>query len=304
MKSRALCCTLIVIGTVWSALESISAHAQCVSNHCTFLSAVSVNPVQATITVTPPPISPTAIFPTITAIASPSWTQTAIPTVKSTSVPVITLTPQFLITPLPSTTPLPTPTSTPTPDPGGIALVSARSFYRSGTLYVVGEARNERTAPVYFVQVSARFYDATGTLVATDYTYTFLQRLSPLQKSPFKLILSNPPDNVAKLSLAISYSNSSIFKRQDVSVLSTNTRNNFGVEVFGEVENSQSYTVSSAEAYVTFYDEAQQVVDAQRAYISPSLLGANSTGVFSVKTFRTDLVYANFTVQAQGGIYE
>jgi hypothetical protein len=48
-----------------------------------------------------------------------------------------------------------------------------------GSLYVVGEVRNDLPNAVEFVQVVRTFYDFSGCLIDTDFTYTDLDQLRP-----------------------------------------------------------------------------------------------------------------------------
>jgi hypothetical protein len=48
-----------------------------------------------------------------------------------------------------------------------------------GSLYVVGEVRCDLLNAVEFVQVVGTFYDFSGRLIDTDFTYTDLDQLRP-----------------------------------------------------------------------------------------------------------------------------
>src|SRR5688500_15102309 len=58
--------------------------------------------------------------------------------------------------------------------------------------YLVGEVINPTAAPVYHVELTARFLDAGGQLVAVADSYVRLSRLAPGQRSPFEIYYGNP----------------------------------------------------------------------------------------------------------------
>jgi hypothetical protein len=51
---------------------------------------------------------------------------------------------------------------------------------------IIGEVQNYGTSTIEFVKVVVTFYDASNTVIGTDFTYTEIDELSPNQKSPFE----------------------------------------------------------------------------------------------------------------------
>jgi len=219
-------------------------------------------------------------------------------------VPPTPIPPTATPTRAPTLTPSPTRTPIPTLTPTVIPTVHVRSYrtftVSTGSLYVVGEVENSTSKVAYFVQVIGRFYDASNALVATDSTYTFLTKTSPGQRNPFKLILSNAPAGITRIDLSVTSSSSSILNYQAATILSQLTRDNFGLEVFGELQNPHARELRSIELAVTFYDAVGNVYDADFGFpdISPLAPGAIST--YKVSTFEDNLAGLAFIVQAQG----
>jgi len=58
--------------------------------------------------------------------------------------------------------------------------------------HVKGEVQNIGDRSAEFVNIIGTFYDAAGTVIACDYTYTQLDVLAPGQKSPFDMGLELP----------------------------------------------------------------------------------------------------------------
>src|SRR5262245_31714791 len=97
-------------------------------------------------------------------------------------------------------------------------------------------------------------------------TTTYLTKTAPGQVNPFQIILSNAPSSKVRYELTLSFQTSSVLDYQPITVLSQNIRDNFGVEVFGEVRNDQPKEMRSVEAVVTFYD-ASGAVGGQRFWV-------------------------------------
>lgn len=212
------------------------------------------------------------------------------PTATATSEPTATATGE----PAPS----PTATATTTP-PAAVTVRSHRNYSEGSFLYVVGEVLNGTGQSVYFAKIEARFYNAADQLVATESAFTSLTETEPSQRNPFKLLLSNPPADIARYELGVTWLDDGVLDYRPITVLSHQTRDNFGVEVFGEVRNDQPGEMRSARVAVAFYDAAGEVVDTDYGFPSSTTLAPGATSVYSVKTF-SDIAFVSMAVQAEG----
>jgi len=70
-----------------------------------------------------------------------------------------------------------------------------------GDLHVVGNIKNVGSENSTFTQVIATFYNSTGTVVATAYTYSNPDTITPSQTAPFEIIL----DYTNRVPLVASY---------------------------------------------------------------------------------------------------
>ena len=185
---------------------------------------------------------------------------------------------------------------------GDVGVRSVRVFRSTygSSLYIAGEILNTTSLPIYFTKIAARFYDSSGTLVATEDTYTYLTATFPSQRNPFKIILSNPPANMATFNLSLTYSNNGLLDYQPISILSQQTRDNSGIEVFGEVKNTQTREMRSIEVAVTFYDSMNNVLDVDFGFPSATTLAPDATSPYSIKTFEQALQFNTLVVQGQG----
>jgi hypothetical protein len=79
-----------------------------------------------------------------------------------------------------------------------LAILSSSSYVdRIGALHVVGEVSNSGSATASFVKVTGTFYDSSGTVVDTEFTYTSPSDIKPRDTAPFDLIVMSP--QVAKI---------------------------------------------------------------------------------------------------------
>jgi hypothetical protein len=71
-----------------------------------------------------------------------------------------------------------------------------------------GEIQNNGTESLDFVRVTATFYDATNSILGSDFAYTEPSTLEPGQSAPFKLSAgfgdSLPVDEIISIKLHIS----------------------------------------------------------------------------------------------------
>jgi hypothetical protein len=189
-----------------------------------------------------------------------------------------------------------------TPPAAADALqVRSVTVKRSSTssLRLEGEIVNATPVPVYSVQVTARFLDDAGQLAATNDAYAMLSRIDPGQRSPFRLSLSNPPATLASYSLGLDGNDSSILDYRQAQIVSSSVRDNFGVEVFGDVRNPEASELRSVEVVIAFYDGAGNVVAVDNGFASPSSLAGGVTAPYRVSTFE-QFTYATMHVQAEG----
>lgn len=76
------------------------------------------------------------------------------------------------------------------PIPLGLEILSNSSYVDGvGYMHVVGEIKNIESGTATYVKVAATFYDETGTVVATAFTFSDPSDIEPGQKAPFEIIL-------------------------------------------------------------------------------------------------------------------
>jgi len=159
-----------------------------------------------------------------------------------------------------------------------------------GYLYVVGIAKNTGTVNLNYVKISGTFYDSNGSVVDSEFTYTMLDILKPDQKSPFKIMLSEP-SNYDHYSLSISFSSTSDNAYSDLQIQGlTNHTDQYGYYyIDGEVHNSGSADVTYVKVVAIIYDSSGKIIDADFTYTDPSDISAGGTESFEFMINTADL---------------
>lgn len=190
----------------------------------------------------------------------------------------------------------------PAPRPGEVHVRSVRVRRPTAkSLNLVGEVLNPTASPVFFVELTARFFNASGQQIAEEDTTVDLPRIGPGGRSPFLIYLNNPPASLASYTITVSDSRSSTsLDYRDADVLSVATRDNFGLEVYGELRNPYFRELRGVTVAVTFYDLAGNVVAVEDGFSKPLNIWPRARANYTIPTFERDLLFARMQVQAQG----
>jgi hypothetical protein len=189
------------------------------------------------------------------------------------------------------------PAQEPTND-GVLILGSSQISTDFGSTYIVGEVRNNLSDVVEYVQIVGSFYDSSGLLIDTDFTYTDLDYLRPAEKSPFKLIISDESvaSRIDNYTLSVNwepvYANASIVAAATVLTIQEGEQRigEFGwYEVVGEVVNGGTDSTEYVKVVATFYDEAGQVINTDFTYTDPSDLAAGQSAPFELSVSDEDI---------------
>jgi hypothetical protein len=185
-------------------------------------------------------------------------------------------------------------TPTPSPPPNGVLLLShSEAGSDFGSLYIVGEVKNNLSSMVNYVQIVGTFYDAGGTIIDSDYTYTDLDYLRPGEKSPFRLIISDEAvaSRIENYTLSVNWEpvNADPAAVAEATVLTIEEGEQReaefgGYEVVGQVTNGGTRNTEYVKVTATFYDENGRVIDTDYTYTDPSDLAAGQSAPFEIRT--------------------
>ncbi len=177
---------------------------------------------------------------------------------------------------------------------------------------IAGEVINESDARVYGVQLAATFYDAAGNQVAEATGYTILSETLPGERTPFLVILSDPPASIASHTVAITSWRTSPLSpttRFGRPTIVSQTFHPGDPPIFepyftGSVRNHYGEGLLNVIVGVTVYDATGKVVDVFLGIVpeSLSLLAPGQTAEFgaSRRPFNPSLQVHTFTVKAEG----
>jgi len=217
-----------------------------------------------------------------------------------------TPTPTPSTTPTPTSTPSPMATSTPTPTPAGtgnVTVLSVSDYYDELDYFnVVGEVENTLGTNVEYVKIVATFYDSSGTVIGTDYTYTDIDILKPNQKSPFTL--SSYPDTiiVASYDIDVQYYTTQDQPFEGLTILSqTASIDSLGYhKVVGQVKNNGDSTATYVKVVGTYYNYAGKVIGTSYTYTELDLINAGAMSPFELSSYPLEINPASYELQVQG----
>lgn len=256
----------------------------------------------------PPPAAaqPAPQLPTPGAVVSFS-TATPAPLVDAPPVPTAVVPPTETPAPL-TPMPPPSPTNMPPPRqpvataaPGQLEIVSHKSYIDSlGWYHIVGEVQNNASAPMKYVEVMAKLYDATATVIGTKLTFTAPDVIFPGGSAPFDIIALRQSqwENIETYTLHVKGDTATGPEQQTLILLNQSSQIDDGLMIVsGQVQNS-GQTPVLAKLIVTLYDADHNVINTSWSYADAGIIAASETASFEVKV-RHDTDPNNFQYRIQ-----
>jgi len=181
-----------------------------------------------------------------------------------TPTPTPTPSPPFptpiLTPPLPSAT-----TTTPLPEEKECLVVLSHSSYvdYSGYLHIVGELQNIGSQNTELNKVVAIFFDIEGTAIVTASNYSYMNVLTPGQKSSFEILFFSPPA-ASNYKLETTWQITNKEPHQGIAIKSSSVEvdeEGWGL-IVGELGNESNEIANAVLVIGTFYNKYQQVIGA------------------------------------------
>jgi Fibronectin type III domain len=160
----------------------------------------------------------------------------------------------------------------------GVQLISSSQWGpdSAGFIHIVGEVANSGTQDANFIELDFNLYNAAGTLLATDFTFTLVDILAPDERSPFDEIFT-PQPGYDHYSITISPASTTSQPNHNFNTKVTNTfTDSVGFQhIVGTVTNNNVTADTFVEVIFTFYDCTGKTVAADFTFInlSPPTLG-------------------------------
>lgn len=200
----------------------------------------------------------------------------------------------------PPTPPPTAPKSTPAP-PAKLEIKSATTYFDMGYYYIVGEVLNTTNSNINFVKVVATFYNETGTVIGTDFTYTELDIVTPNDTAPFKI--SSYPDKIkpASFKLDSDYNTTSEqpFAGLNIKSHSASISREY-YEIVGEVKNTSTMPAEFVKVVATFYNSIGSVIGTDFTYTDIDVVQAGGTAPFKLSSYPRKISPASYKLQVQG----
>jgi hypothetical protein len=171
-----------------------------------------------------------------------------------------------------------------------------------GSVTVLGDVVNETSRPVYAVQATVSYFNATGERLSTSVGQVFLRRIDPGQVSPFQdsVFDSEIAAEAVRYEVALKWGNSSVIDYQNIQVVSAGLQTGTNLEVVGEIANNQARPARGIVVVITFYGEGGRVVEAVSEPLSGTVLAPNARAPFRIAV--SPPAYSRFLVQSQAMI--
>jgi hypothetical protein len=167
-----------------------------------------------------------------------------------------------------------------------LPILSSSSFKDTlGSLHVVGELKNNSTDPFDFVKVVSTFYDSTGKVVGTDFTYSHIKVLRPWERSSFELILSDAQqsDKVNSYRLAVSGDKAEPLPAALKLSIGDSHMDDIGAyHIVGEVTNQGKERATFVQVSGAFYNSSNVAVAADFTFTDPKDLEPGQTAPFEI----------------------
>lgn len=172
----------------------------------------------------------------------------------------------------------------------------------AGYLHVVGEVQNPSASPTQFNQVVINYYNASGSLLTTDTTYTQLDPMTAGQKAPFEDDIQ-PPAGYDHYSVSGASGTPGGTPNQNFTVKVTNDyTDSAGEHVVGTVTNNNTTAAQFVQPVFTFYDSFGKVVDVNATFVSTdssSTVQPGQSAPFQLDRLSGAPTYATESVTAQ-----
>lgn len=151
-----------------------------------------------------------------------------------------------------------------------------------GSLHIVGEIKNNLSAPLNQISIKATLYDENNSIIGTKETSSLVNTIMPEMKGPFDFVLTDSESKKTQTySLDINYKVSAP-KSQEIDItsskLSRDKLNN--LMITGTVANNGDITANTIAIIATLYDKEGNVAAVSRVHPEPDYLRTEEQAFF------------------------
>lgn len=153
-----------------------------------------------------------------------------------------------------------------------------------GSVHIVGEIKNNLSAPLNQISIQATLYDSNQVIIGTKETRSLVNTIMPEMKGPFDFVLTDSESKRAQTySLDINYKVGTP-KSQEIDItsskLSRDSLNN--LMITGTVANNGDMTANTIAVIATLYDKEGNVAAVSRVHPEPDYLRTEEQTFFLV----------------------
>lgn len=167
-----------------------------------------------------------------------------------------------------------------------VTVLSSSSWVDSiGDYHISGEVQNAGSATVTYVEVTATIYNASNTVIDTQFAYADLTYMQPNTKSPFEILetTSTLVPEIDHYTLQLSSTDSgSIQQGLQITSNSSHIDDIGDLHVVGNIQNTGTAASSNTEVFATFYDSNGRVVDTGITYANPDTIVSGGSSPFDI----------------------
>ena len=181
-----------------------------------------------------------------------------------------------------------TPVGAAPPAPAAPLVIVSSSLYTDSdrtTLHVAGEVRNTTTDYMDYVEITGTFFDASGQVVASEYTFTHVDLVAPGATAGFDLGLVNGAElGVSRYELAVQGEVTADRPATGLVIQgeSANVDGGGDYHVVGTVVNQSAAVVEFVKVIGTFYGADGTVVRSDLAYTELEVVPPGGTDTFDL----------------------
>lgn len=191
--------------------------------------------------------------------------------------------------------------------PAGVTILPNHSWYVDSIDYlnIVGEVSNNTNSNLRFVKIAVNVFNSSGNLLATDYTYTWLNDLPAKEKTCFELFIPKPVgwsyyefEPVEYWTDGTPLPNLTAFNH------SGSYDSTFGwYEIIGMVRNDTSTNYEYVQPVGTLYNGSGSVIGCDFTFTNLDVLNPGQSSAFEMTFYGRDYSdVASYRLQVDGSI--
>jgi hypothetical protein len=174
--------------------------------------------------------------------------------------------------------------------PIDVIILSNHSAYVTawGSLYIVGEVRNNTNVNLSDIKISADLFNSRGQFLDSQSGYVYLENLPAGRKACFEIIFLNAPSGWARYEFnapAYSWSSASLPNLTLLFSRGAYDADSGEYTLEGQVRNDQGSQVDCVRPVGTLYSSSGRVLGCKYSYVSSIYLNSGQVSAFEIQFY-------------------